>query len=289
MPIDPKLAEGQSLGVTESVYGPMDVILYHLGIGAGAAATDAKELEYTYEGNLKVLPSFATVAAQANVVASEDQFAFNDLPGLKFDFAMLLHGEEEIILHQPLPTQARIRTETRIGDIYDKGKAALVVMEGETKDESGTPLYTTRSSMFIRGEGGFGGKETPEASKPRPDREPDGVVERPTLPQQALLYRLTGDTNPLHADPAFAAQAGFDAPIIHGMCSYGVACKAIVDEALGGDVARVARYSARFSGIFFPGETYQIAYWIEGDKIYIESSCKERQAPVISNAVITVR
>jgi len=289
MPIDPKQASGQSLGVTEAAYGPRDVILYHLGLGAGAAATDAKELEYTYEGSLKVLPSFAVVAGQTNPQGGQDQRGFDDIPGLSFDLAMLLHGEEEIVLHQPLPTKARIRTETRIGDIYDKGKAALVIMEGDTQDASGAPLYSTRSSLFIRGEGGFGGEAGPEAGNTRPERAPDGVVERATLPQQALLYRLTGDMNPLHADPAFAAKAGFEAPIIHGLCSYGVACKAIVDEVLDGDVARVAGYSARFAGVFFPGETYEIAYWNEGDEIRLQATCKERQAPVLSNAAIRLR
>jgi len=267
----------------------MDVILYHLGLGAGMASTADGELEYLYEGILKVLPSFATVAGMANPIAVENQRSFDDLPGLSFDMAMMLHGEEEIILHRPLPAKARIRTENRVGEIFDKGKAALVVLEGDAKDESGSLLFSTRSSMFIRGEGGFGGKAAPEATNARPDRSPDGKVERSTLPNQALLYRLTGDTNPLHADPAFAAQVGFDTPIIHGMCSYGVACKAVVDEALDGDVTRVASYAARFSGIFFPGETYEIAFWNEGDKIFIESSSKERQAPVISNAAITLR
>jgi acyl dehydratase len=126
-------------------------------------------------------------------------------------------------------------------------------------------------------------------SNAAPDREPDGVVESPTLPQQALLYRLNGDKNPLHADPEFAKMGGFDAPIIHGLCSYGIVCKAVVDGALDGDVSQVARYQARFRGVAFPGETYLTSYWREGNTILIESKSKERDAVIISNAAFTLR
>lgn len=289
MPIDPKQAVGQSLGTTNASYEARDVILYHLGLGAGSPATDARELKYTYESDLKVLPSFAVVAGQMNTLSAKNKRGLNDIPGLSFDLANLLHGEQEIILHRPLPTKARISTETHIGEIYDKGKAAVVVMQGSTLDESDAPLYSTRSSLFIRGEGGFGGETGPNVRNATPDRKPDGVVLWPTLPQQALLYRLTGDMNPLHADPIFAKKAGFEAPIIHGLCSYGIVCKAIVDEVLSGDVTRVGRYAARFAGVFFPGETYEISYWNEGDKIFAEAACRERAAPVISNAVVELK
>ncbi|MHC4818976.1 MAG: MaoC family dehydratase, partial [Planctomycetota bacterium] len=118
---------------------------------------------------------------------------------------------------------------------------------------------------------------------------PEGVIEVTTLPQQALIYRLSGDKNPLHADPEFAKMGGFDKPIIHGLCSYGVVCKAIVDNVLGGDTAKVARWQARFAGVAFPGETYRIAYWKEGDQVLVDARSKERGAPIISNAAITVR
>jgi acyl dehydratase len=142
---------------------------------------------------------------------------------------------------------------------------------------------------FIRGEGGFGGPSGPAAGNEPPDRKPDGVAESRTLPQQALLYRLNGDKNPLHADPEFAKMAGFDKPIIHGLCSYGIACKAIVDHALGGDPTRVARYQARFRGVAFPGETYVTRWWREGDRLILSVDSKERGAPIISNAAVWVR
>ena len=177
-------------------------------------------------------------------------------PGLDFNPAMLLHGEQDIEIHRPIPTAANLVNQSRIAGIYDKGKAALLVMEVETKEEGGDPLFTNRFSLFLRGEGGFGGESGPKAGNQPPEREPDHVVETPTLPQQALLYRLSGDKNPLHADPEFAKMGGFDVPILHGLCSFGINCKAAVDAALGGDVTKVARYQARFAGVFFPGEAY---------------------------------
>ena len=211
------------------------------------------------------------------------------VPGLEFNPATLLHGEQEIEIHQPLPSQASFTTEGRIADIFDKGKAALVIVENVSKDESGAPLFTNRMSLFLRGEGGFGGPSGPKAGNAKPDREPDGVVELPTLPQQALLYRLNGDKNPLHADPEFAKMGGFDTPIIHGLCSYGIACKGIVDHVLDGDTERVKAYAARFAGVAFPGETYRIAHWKEGDRILLEVTSKQRDAVIISNAAVTVR
>jgi len=285
MAIDPNKARGARLPDGQSSYTKDQVILYHLGLGAGVPATDPKELEYTYEKNLKVLPSFAVVPGFGSMggIAS--------IPGMQFNFAMLLHGEQEVILHRPLPVEAKLKTSAHIPEIYDKGKAALVILEAAAANEAdGQPLYTNRMSLFIRGEGGFGGDSGPKVGNAAPERAPDGVVERKTLPQQALIYRLSGDKNPLHADPEFAKLGGFDTPIIHGLCSYGIACKAIVDEVLGGDVTQVARYQARFAGVAFPGETYRVSYWKDGAKrILLEAASVERDAKIISNAVIELR
>jgi acyl dehydratase len=283
MPIDPQKARGAKLPEGESSYTKDQVILYHLGVGAGVPATDPGELAYTYEKNLKVLPSFAVIPAFGSMggIAS--------VPGMQFNFAMLLHGEQEVILHKPLPPAQKLKTSGHIPEIYDKGKAALVIMEATARDEQGEKLFTNRFSLFIRGEGGFGGDSGPKAGNVAPERKPDGVVTRTTLPQQALIYRLSGDKNPLHCDPDFAKMAGFDKPIIHGLCSYGIACKAIVDEVLGGDVAQVARYQARFAGVAFPGETYQVSYWKQGKQILLEAKSVERNAPIISNAVVELR
>jgi len=283
MPIDPSKALGADLGGGEYTWNQDQVILYHLGVGAGDPPTDPGELEYTYEKNLKVLPSYGVIPVFGALGK------LGAVPGLEFNFAMLLHGEQDIEIHRPIPPAATVESSGKVAGLYDKGKACLCVLEVETREKGGEPLFTNRFSLFLRGEGGFGGESGPKAGNVAPDRKPDGTVERTLLPQQALLYRLSGDKNPLHADPDFAKIGGFDRPIIHGLCSYGVVCKAIVDEVLGGDVTKVARYQARFAGVGFPGETYQISYWKEGDKILVQASSKERGAPIITNAAITLR
>jgi len=287
MPVNRDEAVGASMGERESGWEVDDVILYHLGIGAGVPATDPGELEYTYEKNLKVLPSFVMVAGGRRPRTGGGGFK---IPGVEFNLAQLLHGEQDIEIHEELPISCETISKGRVLDVYDKGKAALVMLENEIfEKESGDKLYTTRMGAFLRGEGGFGGPSGPKAGNEPPERAPDGVIESATLPQQALLYRLSGDKNPLHADPEFAKMAGFDTPIIHGLCSYGIACKAIVDGPLGGDPRKVARYQARFRGVAFPGETYLTSYWREGDQIILSVKSKERDAPIISNAAIWVR
>jgi acyl dehydratase len=284
MPIDPSKALGAAIGEGEYTWTQDDVILYHLGLGAGVPATDEGELEYTYEKNLKVLPSYGVIPVFGAMTGMAG------VEGLSFNFAMLLHGEQDIIIHKPLPPAATVFNEGKIAELWDKGKAALCVVEVTSSDgKGGEPLFTNRFSLFLRGEGGFGGEPGPKAGNTPPDRAPDGVIERTLMPQQALLYRLAGDKNPLHADPEFAKMGGFDKPIIHGLCSYGVTLKAIVDEVLGGDVTKVGRWQARFAGVGYPGETYAISYWKEGDKIYVEVNAKDRDnAKIISNAAVTV-
>ncbi len=283
MPIDPKKALGATLPESTGSWSKDNVILYHLGIGAGARATDPKELEYTYEKNLKVLPSFGVIP----VFGSMGGFA--GVPGMQINFALVLHGEQDIEIHRPIPPEAKIRSSGRIAGLYDKGKAALIVNEIDTKLESGERLFTNRFSIFARGEGGFGGDPGPKPGNEAPSRTPDVVAESPTLPQQALLYRLSGDKNPLHADPEFAKLGGFDRPILHGLCSFGIVCKAVVDHCLGGDTAKVARYQARFSGVVFPGETIVTSAWQDGKTILISAATKERKTPVLSNAAIALR
>ena len=171
-------------------------------------------------------------------------------------------------------------------DVFDKGKGALVVTEAVTSQD-GEPLFTNRFKAFIRGEGGFGGEGGPPPGNDAPDREPDAVVESTTFPQQALLYRLSGDKNPLHADPEFSKLGGFDVPILHGLCSFGIVCKAVVDELLDGDVSKVTGYSARFAGVVFPGDTIVTKMWNENGTILVAAENKERETPVITNAAIT--
>ena len=283
MPIDIDKVLAAQIPETTASWEPDDVILYHLGLGAGVPPTDDGELEYAYEGRLKVLPAYAVQPVFPTL------FALAGLPGLDVNLAMLLHGEHDLEVLQPLPTSAQVSTSARITDVFDKGKAALLVLEATTSNGDGTPLFVNRFSAFIRGEGGFGGDSGPPPAHEPPERAPDAEVECPTLPQQALLYRLAGDKNPLHADPEFAKLGGFDQPILHGLCSYGIVCKAVVDELLGGDVTQVARYQARFAGVVFPGETIVVQMWREDGAVIVRAATRERGTPVITNAAITLR
>ena len=284
MPIDLDQAVGASLPSVDYSWSDDDVILYHLGIGAGNPPTDERELRYAYEGNLHVLPTFGTIPPFAILMS------LGMAPGIDITLDQILHGEQEIILHRPIPTSGSVSQEGRIANIYDKGKGALVVVEIVSSDgTSGEPLFTNRSSIFLRREGGFGGDSGPEAPYEMPDREPDHVVESATLPQQALLYRMSsGDKNPLHADPGFAGFAGFERPILHGLCTYGVVAKAAVDAALAGP-EDVGSYRARFSGVVYPGETVVTRIWDMGEHLVVAAATKERGEPVISNAGLVRR
>ena len=283
MPIDVEAALGSSLPSRQFAWDEDRVILYHLGLGAGAPPTDPLELSYTYEGNLSVLPSFGTVAAYSAMAAT------SMARGVDINWALVLHGEQDLEIRQPIPRSGEVTSQPRIAHIYDKGRAALMVVEVTSTDQqTGEVLFINRSSLFIRGEGGWGGSPGPKASNQAPSREPDHIIRSPTLPQQALLYRLSGDKNPLHADPAFAALGGFDRPILHGLCTYGVVCKAAVDTVLGGDPARARRYRARFAGVVFPGETVTTRMWEEGDKTLLEAVVEDRDATVLSNAALWV-
>jgi len=283
MPIDIEKALGAELPEGSSEWGIDDVILYHLGVGAGVPATDPKELEYTYEQNLKVLPSFGVVPVFGTLLG------IMTVPGVQVNPMMILHGEQDLEIHKPIPTEAKATHTARITDIFDRVKGASIVVEAKSADSNGEPLFTNRFSAYVRGEGGFGGERGPRPGNLPPEREPDYTVDSPTLPQQALLYRLSGDKNPLHADPSFAAMGGFDRPILHGLCTFGIACKAVVDNALDGDVTAVARYQVRFSGVVYPGETIETSMWKDDDKIIVRATAKERGAPALTNAAITIR
>jgi acyl dehydratase len=276
MPIDIDRVVDQPLATTHASWSPDDVILYHLGLGAGVPATDPRELAYTYERGLKVLPSYAVLPA------SDSLLAMLQMDGMDADLSKLLHGEQELEIHAPIPVNGEVSTEARVTGVYDKGAAALVVLESVSSASDGARLFTNRFRLFFRGEGGFGGQLAPRAPDIEPDGEPDATALLPTLPQQALLYRLCGDKNPLHADPAYAARGGFDRPILHGLCTYGMVLKAIVDTMAGGDVTRVARYRARFAGVLLPGETLALSMWSVDGAVQALANCAERDQPVLS-------
>ncbi|MFI1399239.1 MaoC/PaaZ C-terminal domain-containing protein [Streptomyces sp. NPDC020681] len=281
MPIDAAKAVAAEPRSAEIRWDRKDVQLYHLGLGAGIPATDPDELRYTLESKLHVLPSFATVAGAGQGGAG----GFN-VPGLDIDLASVLHGGQTVRLHRPIPVAGKAVSTSRVVAVYDKGKAAVLVLRTEAADDDG-PLWTNDSQIFVRGEGGFGGERGPSARTELPSREPDKTVERPVRENQALLYRLSGDFNPLHADPEFAALAGFDRPILHGLCSYGMTLKAIVDTVLGGDVDRVSSYTTRFAGVVFPGETLRIRMWADEGRVQAAVTAVERDdAPVLADTIV---
>lgn len=279
MPIDPSIV-GADLGSFSTSWDADDVVLYHLGLGAGVPQTDPGELEYCLEDRLKVLPSFS-VNGPIDMLPRVRQ-----LEGADFPLTALLHGEHEMIVHRPLPAAATVTQRGRVAELWDKGKAALVVMEVDSLAADGTKLVTNRYHAFIRGEGGFGGEKGYSAPVVIPDREPDASVQRPTLVQQALLYRLCGDKNPMHADPAIAKLGGFDVPLLHGLCTYGIALKAAVDEILDGDVTAVAKYSTRFAQPVFPGDTLRVDMWREGSRVVLGVGVVGREGPVLTNTVL---
>lgn len=285
MPIDPAVAIGASLGETTFSWTPPDVLLYHLTLGAGADPLSPLELRYATEDDLHVLPTFGVIAPNLRRTAPP----VVSFPGVEIDLARVLHGQQEITVHKPLPVSATVTARTRISDVFDKGKAAVIVQESTAVDATGDALYTTRSSIFARGEGGFGGSRGPSTSVDLPARPPDFVLDTPTLPQQALLYRLCGDRNPLHSDPVFASAAGFPRPILHGLCTYGVVCKAVVDGVLDGDVGAVGSYSTRFAGVVYPGETLRSSVWQEDKRLLVTTTVPARDdAPVLSDTVLTL-
>ncbi len=262
MPIDLNVAMGAELEPVEFSWSSSDVQLYNLALGAGADPMDPRELRYLTDGTPQVPPTFSSVAASFHMT-EPPKVSF---PGIEIELSRVLHASEAVTVPGPLPPSGSARAITRITDIWDKGKAAVIWNETTVTDTAGTVLWQTKRSIFARGEGGFGGDRGPSNSATAPDRAPDFEIDIPVLPQQALLYRLCGDRNPLHSDPEFAAAAGFPRPILHGLCTYGMTCKALVDTLLDGDTAKVASYGARFAGVVYPGETLRVAAWKNGGR-----------------------
>jgi acyl dehydratase len=285
VPIDPSVALGAELPPHEFTWTSSQVLLYHLALGAGADPTDPAELRYTIEDGLQVLPTFAVVAP--TVTAFRPPAV--EYPGISINLAKVLHASQRIDVHRPLPVEGSARSVTKVVAVWDKGSAAVVVTESTVTDPDGRPLWTNTSSIFARGEGGFGGERGPSGPPGPPERGPDAVLVTPTVPQQALWYRLLGDRNPLHSHPEFAARAGFPRPILHGLCTYGMVAKAVVDAELGGDVTKVASYGVRFAGIVFPGETLRTSVWREDGRLVLVTTVDERDnAPVLTGAELVL-
>lgn len=261
MPINLDEAIGAELDPVEFSWTSSDVQLYHLGLGAGSDPMDRRELRYLTDDTPQVLPTFGNVA-QSFHMTEPPSVRF---PGIDIELSKVLHASEAVTVPGPIPPSGTGVATTRFTEIWDKGKAAVIWSETTVKDPAGVLLWTQKRSIFARGEGGFGGDRGPSGSSAAPDRAPDLELAVPTSPQQALLYRMCGDRNPLHSDPDFAAAAGFPRPILHGLCTYGMTCKALVDNLLDGDVSALKTYGARMAGVVFPGETLRVSVWKNSD------------------------
>ncbi|MDB5547780.1 MAG: MaoC-like dehydratase [Tardiphaga sp.] len=269
----------KSLGQTYA-YTDRDVMLYAYGIGMGADPMDDKELAFVNEAYftarpLKVVPTFASVAA------------WGAGPGeMKLNRLLVVDGERDITFHKPMPVAANITADSSVLGVYDKGEDKGVVIRHKTvlKDESGAELATLVASRFARGDGGFGGptEGQPEAHA-MPARAPDKTVDITTRPDQALVYRLCGDRNPLHSDPEFAKRGGFPKPILHGMCTYGITCRGVLQTYADYDPSAFKQHGVRFSSPVYPGETVSMDLWKDGNVVSFEAKVKQRGVTVIKS------
>ena len=265
MPINPE-AVGATGKPRAIAWTSTDALLYAVGLGAGA-----DDLQFSTENSIDVAQSVYPTFPVIFLGREPGSSAMAQLGA--FDLAMAVHGSQALTLHRPTPVDGRALVVDRIAAIYDKGKAAVVVTEDEATLESGEPLWTLRTSSFIRGEGGWGGERGPSGSaNQQPDREPHHESTVLTTPAQPYTYRLSGDRNPLHTDPKFAARAGFDRPILHGLCTYGMTARVLLRAFCDDDVSRFRHIEGRFSAPVIPGERLTVRAWrVDGGAAFTTS------------------
>jgi acyl dehydratase len=279
MALDAKKLLAWTFADIERRYVAHDAILYALGVGVGGDPMDAEDLKFVYEDGLVALPTMA-------VVLGYPGFWLKD-PATGVDWRQVLHGEQGLTLHAPLQPSGTVVGRSRITGLVDKGagKGALLFSERLIIDKAnGAVLATLSSTTVLRGDGGFGGANGP-VPQPHalPERAPDASLDLVTSQRAALIYRLSGDDNPLHADPKVAAAAGFPKPILHGLCTYGVAGRALLRLAAGNDPRRLKSMQARFSAVVFPGETIRTEIWRNGPQVSFRCSVPARQVVVLNN------
>ncbi len=288
MAIDVAKLKSWPFAPVEQTYTFRDTILYALGLGLGQDPLDSGQLRFVYEDGLKALPTMAVVLGSPGFFAKD--------PAFGLDWVRLLHGEQELELLAPLPAEARIIGRTRVTHLVDKGsdKGALMYSERTiTNAADGTPLAISRSVSFLRGDGGFSANGQPSDTPPparraTPERAPDAVCDLSTRPEAALIYRLSGDYNPLHADPAVASAAKFPRPILHGLCSFGVSGHAVLKTLCGYDPARLKSIGTRFSSPVYPGETLRVEMWVDGSAVAFRTRVLERDVVVLSHGSATI-
>jgi acyl dehydratase len=284
MPFDPQTILNWKFPEVEHTYSERDTILYALGLGCGSDPGEEADLKYVYERGLLALPTMAVVLAYpGNWLESKESTA---------DYSKVLHGEQYLTIHRPIPAAGRVIGRGRVKDLLDKGreKGAVLYVERQILDKAdGQPIATMTSAAMLRGDGGFGGKPGPQ---PPPHALPDGPArlshDLKVAPNAALIYRLSGDRNPLHADPAAAAKGGFKMPILHGLCTYGVAGRAIIKSCCGNDPSRLRGLQVRFSAPVFPGETIRTEMWPEGSQVSFRARVLERDIIVLNNGLASL-
>jgi acyl dehydratase len=285
----------QKTAARSFTYGDKDVMLYALGVGLGRDPMNEEELAFVYEKGLKVVPTAATVLASAGGRPARGADQVDQKPGHRpsvINFLMVVHGEQKVELHKPLPTSGTFTAQGRTIGAFDKGKdkGAVIINETIWTDEAGEKVATLTGSTFARGDGGFGG---PSEGQPEPheipSRKADLSVDIATREDQALLYRLNGDRNPLHSDPESAKRSGFPRPILHGLCTYGVTCRAVLQAITGYDPDQIMSHQVRFSAPVFPGDTITVDLWKDGSVISFEARVKDRNVTVIKNGKTVLR
>lgn len=276
MPIDPRRLLAQEFPEIEQSFAQRDVMLYALGLGLGRNPVDTRELDYVYEKNLKAFPTFPVVLG----------FDPSLIRATGVNYSMTVHGEEHLTLHRPIPTSGTIVARYAVEDVIDKGegKGALLLMRRELADKStDETMATIRQTVFCRGDGGFGSVRPSPAPHSMPARAPDHIWDFSTRPEMALLYRLSADDNPLHADPEVARAAGFERPILHGLGSFGVVGHALLRLVCNYDSSRLLEIGCRFSAPVFPGETLRVEIWQDGAVSSFQVRVKERDVVAINN------
>ncbi|AUA54898.1 (3R)-hydroxyacyl-ACP dehydratase subunit HadB [Achromobacter spanius] len=285
MPLDYATVKDWRFDEVRQRYDQKDTMLYALGIGLGQDPEDTRQLRYVYEEGLQAFPTMGVVLAYPG-------FWVRD-PRTGIDWVKVVHGEQRLTVHAPLPASGMVVSRTRNTHVIDKGadKGAIVINERTLHGEDGACLATLRQSTFCRGDGGFGqGDASPEPLPATPDGEPDLRCELRIAPNAALLYRLNADPNPLHVDPEVARQAGYPRPILHGLCSYGVAAHAIVKSCCDYDASRLTSLNTRFSAPVYPGETLQCDIWRQANgQIQFLARSRERNVVVMSHGTATVQ
>ncbi|MBI2226768.1 MAG: MaoC family dehydratase N-terminal domain-containing protein [Betaproteobacteria bacterium] len=279
MPIDYEKLINWKIPEVAQQFTRRDTMLYALGVGLGADPCDASELKFVYEQNLQALPTMAIILGYPG--------PWHAHPDTGITRSHVVHGEQSFVIHRPLPVEGEIAGLTKVTGVVDKGKdkGALVMTECTVRDKAGgNTLCTLTSTSFCRADGGFGGPAGPaKTPHPIPATPPDAVCDLPTLPQAALIYRLSGDYNPLHAEPAAAQKAGYPRPILHGRCTFSVAGHAILKTCCGYDPARFRSMAGRFSSPVYPGETIRTEIWRNGSIVSFRSMVPARGVTVLNN------